>query len=242
LSGDLTDIEFIRKNMKHQEESIKGSGEKILILDGTNYGTDIDKFIEALKPNKFERDGLKFVLEKTNEPIVLNNVTPHRVLEKFWKEHGLEAINSIIDDEEMANKFFMLDDTPSNILELTFNYLERQGILSQLPKYKSLPLLSKFIDSVVRSYKTFGEREALLEIKKRPDDPKGKSIAYAFLLAFGKAEDKKWQYSQIEIEYGEFLKECAKKLLNSEPKNYHKYFKELLSNSGSSEDIDSNLI
>jgi len=242
LSGDLTDIEFIRKNMKHQEESIKESGGKILILDGTNYGTDIDRFIEALKPNKFEREGLKLVLEKINEPIALSNFTPHRVLEKFWKEYGLEAINSIIDNEEVAKKFSMLDDTPSNILELAFNYKERQQILSQLPKYESLQPLPKFVDTVVRAYKTFGEKEALLEIKKRPDNPKGKSIAYAFLLAFGKAEDKKWQYSQIEVEYGEFLKECAKKLLNSEPKEYHKYFKELLTNSGSSEDIDGNLI
>lgn len=242
LSGGLTDIEFIRKNMKHQEESIKESGEKVMILDGTNYGTDTDRFIEALKPNKFEREGLKLVLEKTNEPVVLNNATPHKVLEKFWKDYGLEAVNSIIDNEEMAKKFFMLDDTPSNILELSFNYKERQQILSQLPRYESLQPLSKFVDNVVRSYKTFGEKEALLEIKKRPDNPKGKSIAYAFLLVFGKAEDKKWQYSQIEVEYGEFLKECAKKLLDSEPKEYHKYFKELLTNSGSSEDIDGNLI
>jgi len=241
LSGDLTDIEFIKKNVKHQEESIKVSDKKMLVLDGTNYGTDVGQFIQALRPNKFEKEGLELVLEQIDEPVVLNNVTPNKLLERFWKAHGLDAINSIIEDEEMAKKFFMLEDTPSNILELVFNYKERQQILSQLPKYDSLQPLSKFIDNVVRTYKTFGEREALLEIKKRPDNPKGKSIAYAFLLVFGKAGDRKWQYSQIEIEYGAFLKECTKKLLNSEPNEYHKYFKELLASSGSSEDIDNNL-
>ena len=98
------------------------------------------------------------------------------------------------------------------------------------------------MDGVVRTYKTFGEKEAIAEFKKRPDDPKGKSISYAFLLAFGKAEDKKWQYSQIEIEYGDFLKEYVKKLLDSEPENYHKAFQELLIASGSSENIDNNLV
>ena len=44
------------------------------------------------------------------------------------------------------------------------------------------------------------------------------------------------------MEYGEFLKEFAKKLLDSEPKKYHKALQELLTNSGSSEDIDSNLL
>jgi len=224
--------------MQYREESIKESGEKILILDGTSYGTDIDQFIKAIKPNKFEKEGLGFILQQVQEPVILDNVTPNKVLEKFWKDYGLSAIKSIIDDEVMSKKFFSLDDTPSEILELVFNYRERQQILSQLPKYKSLPQLAKFTDNIVRTYKTFGEREALAEIKKRPDDPKVKSISYAFLLVFGKAKDKKWQYSQVEIEYGDFLKDQAKKLLDSEPKKYHKALKELLSASGSSENID----
>ncbi|KYK29086.1 hypothetical protein AYK20_00745 [Thermoplasmatales archaeon SG8-52-1] len=238
LSGKLTDIEFINKNMKHREESIRESGEKILILDGISYNTDIEEFLKALKPNDYEKKGLEFILDQVNEPIVLNNVTPNKVLEKYWKDFGLKAISSIIKDEEMSKKFFSLEDTPSDILELVFNYKERQQILSQLPKYKSLPPLAQFIDNVVRIYKTFGEKEALAEIKKRPDTPKGKSIAYAFLLAFGKAEDKKWQFSQVELEYGDFLKGYAEKLLNSEPKNYHKFLQELLVNSGSSENVD----
>jgi hypothetical protein len=242
LSGDLTDFDFIKKNMKYREESIKESGEKILILNGTSYGTDINQFIKALRPNKFEKEGLEFILEQVQEPVVLDNVTPNKVLEKFWKDYGLSAIKSMIDDESMAEKFFSLHDTPSDIIKLVFNYRERQQILSQLPKYKSLPLLAKFTDNVVRTYKTFGEREALAEIKKRPDDPKAKSISYAFLLVFGKGKDKKWQYSQVEIEYGAFLKDHAKNLLNSEPKKYHKALKELLSASGSSENIEDYLI
>lgn len=242
LSGDLTDIEFIRKNMKQREESIKESGEKVLILDGVSYGTDLERFLGVLKPKRFEKEGLEIILKQVNEPVVLNDVTPNKVLERFWKDHGLDAISSIIDDEEMAKKFFSLDDTPSDILELVSNYKERQQILSELPRYKSLPSLAKFVDNIVRTYKTFGEKEAIAEIKKRPDNPKGKSIAYAFLLVFGKGQYKKWQYSQVEIEYGEFLKEYANKLLKSEPKTYHKALQELLTVCGSSEDINNNLI
>jgi len=242
LSGKLTDLQFIRKNKEGQEESLKQSEEKLLILDGISYGTDIIKFIEALKPNKFEQKGLEFILEKIEEPVVLNKVTPNKVLEIFWKKYGLDAIDSILGDEKMAENFFSLDDTPSDILEVVFKYEERQQILSQLPKYKSLPPLANFADHIARTYKTFGEKKTLAEIKKRPDNPKGKSLAYAFLLVFGKGKDKKWKYSQIEIEYGEFLKEHAKKLLDSQPKKYHKALQKLLTASGSSESIDDNLI
>ena len=239
LSGSLTDLEFIKKNIEHREESLKESGEKMFILNGNSYGANADDFIDALKPKSFERKGLELILEQVDEPVVLDNVTPNKVLEKFWKDCGLDAISSIIDDESMAKKFFELDETPSNILEAVFKYKERQQILSQLPQYRALPLLAKFVDNIARTYKTFGEKEALAVIKKRPDTSKAKSISYAFLLVFGKGEDKKWQYSPVEIEYGEFLRDYAKKLLDSEPKNYHKRLQELLTSSGSSEDIDS---
>jgi len=242
LSGEITDIEFIRKNIKHQEESIKDSEKKLFVLDDVSYGQDVYSFIDALKPNNYEKEALEFILTQVDEPIVLNNVTSNKVLERFWKDYGLNFINSIIEDKEMAKKFFSLEDSPSNILDLIYSYKERQQILSKLPKYKELPQLASFIDDVVRVYKTFGEKEAIVEIKKRPDDPKGKSIAYAFLLVFGKAQDKKWQYSQVEIEYGDFLKEYAKNLLDSKPEDYHKAFQELLTASGSSENIEGNLI
>jgi hypothetical protein len=238
LSGKITDLQLIEENMKYREETLKESGEKIFILDGNSFGTNIDGFIKALKPNKFEKEGLELILEKVDEPVIFDDTTSNKVLEKYWKDHGLDTINSILGNDDMSEKFFSLDDSPSDILELVFNFKQRQKILSQLPKYKQLPKLAKFIDDVVRTYKTFGEREALAEIKKRPDDPKAKSISYAFLLAFGKGKDKKWQYSQVEIEYGEFLKDFTKKLLDSDSKNYHKALKDLLTSSGSSENID----
>jgi len=240
LSGELNDSEFIKKNVEQQKSSIKQSGEKLLILDGISYGRDMEGFIKALKPKKFEQEGLEFILERVEEPVVLNNATPNKVLECFWKQHGLDAICSILEDREMAEKFFSLDDNPSNILEIVFNYKERQEILSQLPKYRSLPPLAEFADHIARTYKTFGEEKALCDIKKRPDNPKGKSLAYAFLLVFGKGEDRKWQYSQLEIEYGAFLKEYAKMLINSKPNEYHKALQELLTASGSTESIDAN--
>jgi len=238
LSGKINDIEFINKNIEQRDKAIKTSGEKILALDGVSYGKDIRGFIEALKPNKFERVGLEFILERIDEPVVINNATPNKVLECFWKKYGLDVINTMINDEETAKDIFSLNETPSNIIEMAFNYRERQALLSRLPRYEVLPPLAKFADHIARTYKAFGEEKALGEIKKRPDDPKGKSLAYAFLLVFEKEKDKKWQYSHMEMEYGEFLKEHAKKLLESEPGEYHNLLKELLVASGSTESIE----
>lgn len=242
LSGEINDLDFIKKNMKNREESIKDLGERILVIDGVSYGDNVDEFIKALKPNKFEKQGLELILKQVQEPVVVNNATPNKVLEKFWEDQGLNILNLLIDDKEMAEKFFSLEDPPSEILELVVNYKQRQNILSQLPNYSSLPPLAKFIDNAARTYKTFGEKKTLIEIKNEPDNPKAKSVAYAFLLAFGKGDDKKWKYSQVEIEYGTFLKDYVKKLLDSKPGEYHNALQELLTVSGSSENIDSNRV
>jgi hypothetical protein len=238
LSGKISDHVLIDKNIKAREETIKQSHEKILVLEGVSYGSDVEKFVDALKPKEHEKLALLFILEKIEEPLIVSGVTPNKVLEMYWDRYGKEFIDSIVDDEKMADSFFHLDDTPSNILNVVFEYRNRQEILSQLPQYGSLPPLARFADNVARTYKTFGKKKALAEIKKRPDDPKAKSLAYAFLLAFERGEDTKWQFSREEIEYGEYLKGYAKNLLDSKPGSYTKYLQELLTASGSNEKID----
>ncbi len=239
LSGKINDYDFIKNNMKNRRKSLKDSDEKIFILNGVSYGTDIDSFIKKLKPNKYEEKGLEFILGKIDEPVIFDDATPNRVLESYWADYGLDLIESIINDKEMAEKFYSIKDEPSDILELVYKYKERQKILSKLPRYKTLPPLAEYADNIARTFKSFGGKKTLVELRKKPEDTKAKSLSYAFLLALGKGKDKKWKYSDVEVEYGEFLKDYAKKLFNSNPENYHKNLKELLTASGITEDIDS---
>jgi hypothetical protein len=237
LSGRLTDYDFIKKISKSQVDSVKTAEEKILVLDGVSYGIDVPRFVDALQPTSYEKTALEFFLTKSQEPLIVSKVTPSKVLDRYWNQYGDEFLESILDDKEKAASLFQLDDTPTNIILLAFEYQQRRTILSRLPVYKSLPPLATFVDTVARTYMTFGEKKALAEIKNHPDTPKAKSIAYAFLLALGKGTEVKWKYSKEEIDYGEFLKEYAKKLLTVEPEQYSVVLQELLTVSGSSETI-----
>ena len=238
LHGKISDLDLILKNISKREEIIKESGEKLFILDGKSYGSDIKSFIKALKPNKYENEGLEFILTNINKPVILKNVTSNKVLEIYWDDYGFQILNFILKNEELAKKFNKLDETPSDLLELVFSYKERENILSELPKYKSLPPLAKFADQISRLYKTYGKNKILTELKNQSDNTKSRSLAYAFLLVFEKGKDSKWKFSNIEIESGEFLKEFAKDLLDSKPNEYHNALKRLLNASGSSEKID----
>jgi hypothetical protein len=47
----------------------------------------------------------------------------------------------------------------------------------------------------------------------------------------------KWKYSKEEVDYGEFLKDHARKLLDVKPEEYSVILQELLTACGSSETI-----
>lgn len=237
LSGKLKDHEFIVKNMERRMKDLHDSDEKIFVLNKKNYGQNMEDFIDALDPKKYERKALEFILEKVDQPVVFDDATPNTVLERFWDDYGLDFLKEIT-DVEAAEKFYKLRDPPSKIIETIFNYREQRDVLGSLPRYDSLPELAGFADHVARSYKAMGEKKAISESKRYPDNMKGRSVAFAFLKVFNKAKDEKWRFSDVEVESGEFLSEYAKKLLDSKGEGYHEALKELLVACGSSEKID----
>jgi hypothetical protein len=65
---------------------------------------------------------------------------------------------------------------------------------------------------------------------------KMKSIGCAFLFAIHH-KGEEWKYSEMEMEFAEFLKKYVEKLLESEGSEYHEALKELVSVSGAMEKI-----
>ena len=105
------------------------------------------------------------------------------------------------------------------------------------PTYENLPPVAKFIDDIAKEYIAHGKEKVLSILSKPPKGIKERALAYAFLLALGKGEERKWQYKKEEVEFGEFLKRYVVKLLSSKPEEYHENLKMLLSVSGVSEEI-----
>ena len=237
LYGKITDAQLLSKTIEKWKKKLKSSDRRILIADGKSYD-NVEEFIDSLKPNRYEKIGLEFMLSKTNESMIVENESPNRILERYWEDYGKELIYSIVEDNELTNELLSMDERPSKIIEIAVRISERKRKLSQYPQYKNLPTTAKFVDDLAKNYLLFGGKKVLSLLSKPPKETKKRSIAYAFLLALGKGEERKWQYSKIEIEYGDFLKEYVEKLINSDPENYDKALRELLQACGSNEKIE----
>lgn len=239
FSGNITDDALIEKNMKKRMENLKETDENLFVLDQQSFGSDVDAFISSLDPNEAESYALSFILKRIKHPVIVKNATPNTVLELFWTDYAEELLSSIVDDEKIVSELRSLNETPSSIVETALTYKKREDVLSQLPSYKDLPSLARFADQLARVYKTQGKKKVLTELKHGPDDTKAKSISYAFLLALDEASDKKWKYSKVEIESGEFLKQLITELLQSTAEEYHQALQQVVNASGQSEDLSS---
>ncbi|MBU0497489.1 MAG: hypothetical protein KKC68_04715, partial [Candidatus Thermoplasmatota archaeon] len=172
-----------------------------------------------------------------NEPVIFENVNANKVLEKYWIDHGKSYLKSIIADEDMVTSFYQLDEPPSSILKFVDEYKERQTILDKYPHYTKLPSLAHFIDTLVKTYLTFGKEKAITILKQHPDNHKGRSVAYAFALEFSKAKDFKWKFTAEEIESGDFLQTYVNHVLTCDPKKYAKCVQDILIACGSNEKL-----
>lgn len=238
LSGGISDFELIQKHQENFEEFLRGGDKKVYVIDENCYGNDITAFINALNPTEEEREGLKVILERVETPVVVSKATPNKVLNMFWEEHGKDVIKAVMKDEKTAKKLFDKADTskssPSQVLREASILTKERDIISALPQYRGLPPIAKFADDIARTYMTSGKEDALRAIEHyRGGDTRIKSVAYAFLLALKQGASKKWQYTKTEIDFAQFLKEPALKLLDSKPKDYHDKLQSLLSATGS---------
>jgi len=236
FSGSLTDAQFISDSAKKHQMSVRQQTDRVLMAKGEAYDSP-QAFINALQPSAEERRALDYILDTVTESVVIPEKTPAKVFEQLWTPYGKDFIRSIVTDPQYAATLCNMHDSPATILKMAFEWQAHQDTLNALPKYTTLPPLAQFADAITRIAKTQGTEKAVRELKKRPDTPHGKSLEYAFLLAFQAEKEAKWKFTSEEINYGEFLKPSVERLLNAPAEEYTAALQALLSACGSTETI-----
>ncbi|PKK85173.1 MAG: hypothetical protein CVT48_06720 [Thermoplasmata archaeon HGW-Thermoplasmata-1] len=219
--GRAHDAEIIEKGEASARGAIIDEGGRLFVLDSVCYGENADAFLDALGPRSAERKGLYAILQKLEEPLLLEGASASKVLELLWGAHGLDALNAVTCNPKLSQSFLGLKDNPSKILEEAGAEAEKAARLSCLPGYDRLPPLAEFADRVARAYTTGGAKDAAREVEKHAAASDVKAAAYGFLLVLGREKERAWQYTGNEREYGEFLASYADSLLRVRGEEYH---------------------
>ncbi len=239
--GGISDRELLDKYSQLARSSLADLGKPIFVLGNTCYEDDYEAFIKALHPSEIEEIALKRVLKAAPEPIVLETATPNAVLSLFWDKIGASAIFAVIGDKELAKKIYQetrdSGKTPAQILRDAKIQVKSKNVLDSLPTLSGLGKTGKHIDEVARTYKAMGKEETIRLIDKAGKETRIKSINCGIFKALGAIKGKEWQFTKEELDYGDYLSEFAKALLDSQPDEYKDAVQNLLTASGSGETV-----
>ena len=240
-TGQMSDRELLDKYSQLVRDSMAGLETPIFVLGTTCYEDDMQAFIDALNPSEIEELALRRVLKAATEPIILDTATPNAVLSIFWDKIGASAIYAVIGDKELSRSIFQETrdsrKTPAQILRDAKIQAKSKNVLDALPDLKNLGKLGKYVDELARTYKAMGKDELLKQMDLGRKETKIKSINCGILTALDSIKNKEWQFTKEELDYGTYLAEFARALLNSEPGDYRDAVQNLLTASGSGETV-----
>ena len=240
--GKLSDKALMQKYYSEARGQMKNVSHRLLVHGGKCYEDDVSAFIDALNPSKIERTALETILESTLRPVIVESATANAVLQQFWDDDGVKALEAVVNDPKLAKLAYDKGNrdgkTPVQILREAHSRKRSKDVLAKLPRLKDLPPIAGFADTIVRIYKTEGKAEAVREVEKsEKKNTKMKAIACGLLRSMNSLEGKEWLFTKEELDYGKYLSEFTSILLKADGEEYRAALQNLLTASGSGETI-----
>ncbi|MGA7860718.1 MAG: hypothetical protein WCB19_02540 [Thermoplasmata archaeon] len=225
--GRLGDADLLREYLSELRPRIERTSRPTFVANSTCYGSNLDGFLTDLHPTPVERRALESVLRDTPGYFSIDRATAGQALEQLWPAHAEVIVRSIVQDADESQKLIdELRGAPpgrvAEVLKRVQRLREEREVLEALPRYRGLSPPAEYVDRVARMYRTHGEADAeraLFEFLPREGNVRG--LAFALLLALGRAQSHIWQFSESEQKFGTFLSDAARATLAAPPDAYH---------------------
>lgn len=239
--GALSDRSLMDEYGREVRAALVQANKPIFVLGNVCYEGDYAAFIKAIHPTDIEEAALKRILKSAQTPVVMDTATPNAVLALFWEKHGANAIHAVTGDKDLARKVFSESresgKTPAQILRDASAQSKSKTALASLPNFSKLGRLGKYTDELSRTFRAQGKEETLRRIGTVQDGTKEKSVNCGFLIALDSLKGKEWQFTKEEQDYGRYLADFVKILLEAPPEKYTDALQNLLTASGSNESV-----
>jgi hypothetical protein len=225
--GRRGDADLLREYLGELRPRIERAARSTLVVNGTCFGDDLEGFVAELHPTPVERRALESALREIPGYFSIDRATAGQALEQLWSGHAATIIHSIVEDPEQSQKLIdELRGAPpgrvAEILKRVQRLREEREVLEALPRYEGMSPQAVYVDRVARVFRTHGEADAeriLFESLPREGNVRG--LAFALLLALGRAQSHTWQFSESEQKFGAFLSDAARRTLKAAPSDYH---------------------
>ena len=204
----------------------KPLGRRPTLAGGVCYGSDLEKFMDALGPTAVERKALQEVLAQRDGLFEIDEASASRALERLWHDHAETIVAAIVPDPDAAQRLVReAKAAPGRIAEILKRAQKQnvdRAVLDALPRYSHLVPEAAYVDRIARTYRTQGGAPAEKQlIQTLPKDGKERGLAFGLLVALGREPAHSWQFTETEREFGAALAPKARDVLNVPAEAYH---------------------
>lgn len=237
--GTVDDVTFIDRFLGERKAALRRTSGELYILGNGCYGKDKEAFIKALKGSEAEVTAISGLVRSKPMVVISSSEQTAKVVSDLWSEQRDALLGQVASPEiwrpllEQGSRM-----PPGQMVQEAYRLQRARGIVDKLPQYSSRGPIGSLADDLARAFKTEGKAGMLRAIDRaRPKEHRGKAVVYGFLTAVGEAEGRSWQFTAEERDYGKYLAEFAKSLLDSEGPGYDEALRNVLTASGASESL-----
>lgn len=239
--GRLGDSDLLKEYLAEVRPRLERSSRPVFVVNGTCFGSDFEAFLAELHPTPVEMRALRSVLKEFPGYFSVERPSAGQALEQLWPGNSETIVRSILRDPAEVDRILAeLRGAPpgriAEILKRVQRLQEHQEMMGALPRYRELSPEAAYVDRVARSYRTHGEAGAeRVVLESLPREGSGRSLAYALLLALGRADRQEWLFSEAERKFGQLLSDAARATLTAPPEGYHDALDRLFLSAGVAE-------
>jgi hypothetical protein len=235
--GTNGDKAFIDGGLQELTRLVEEKG-NLYVMAGKCYGSDAEAFFKDIKGTDQEMEVIRKLVASKNAGVLSDSDQASRVISILWPMYSEEML-TIASSAATAKKVLedMADAAPTIMLAEARRREAGAATLAQLPRLKLGPV-GQLADELARIFKSEGKDPMVRAADKaRSKDNRMKAVSFAFLEAVGEGASRKWQFKKEELDFGMHLAPFAKKMLEASGGAYAEALKELVLNSGASEEV-----
>ncbi|MFQ5837518.1 MAG: hypothetical protein ACE5HJ_01880 [Thermoplasmata archaeon] len=239
LSGKLGEEELLEKEVDRAISDV-ASSEGLFVLGAECFERGYEAFLEAVGVPPNVMPAFMELRDELEDGLVIREASTAKLTEALSRDQRFHLLRSLLKDEEMAEALLEAAEaegrSAEEVLAEALELRRDMEVVSRLPTWESLPPHAALADNVARSYKTQGQKKAILAATKGlQGTSRQKIIALAFLRALGSASGKEWMFRDEEKQLADFLVPMALELMKAEGDAYREALQGLLTASGSGE-------
>lgn len=237
LYGKLSDARLLHDQLAEMTARLDRSSDPLFVAAGRCFGSDRERFLDALDPSPEERRALAGILPEVTGYFEVDEAAASRALERLWPNYAERIVSAIVPDPDRAQNLVREaranPGRVSDLLRRAARSTRESEVLSTLPAYEGLVREAAFVDGVARSFRTHGREEAVKRLLQAlPSEGKERGLGYGLLLALGQEGAHRWQFTPTEQQFGESLRPAAERLLHAPSDAYHEALDGLLGRAG----------